>query len=386
MMKKRLLSLALCAALLSAGAVVSAESKNDISVEVDKRIVFFDDQKPVIEDSRTLVPLRGVLEAMGASVEWDGETRRVTVNAYDNRTRLILYIDDTNIRKLTFPSVTEVESEDVTSDVAPKILNDRTMIPLRVISENLEAEVDWNADAQKVTIKSKQYKRAVAGLAEEGKTEDEVIAAKTVKMGIDADKLVVNEGDSVTVKLNIENTGLYENAGLAGVTATLIYDSDMLTYTGHKALSGGEEVATYAGVVNDKFKNNSVKLIYLLDPNLDYALADGTVTEVTFVANKTGKTEISLSNRYTNLGSDTHLMLKVGDKSEIISGADKLNIDTAALELNIDEKSADAKDETQPDESNTDDPNADEGNSEELPPVEDEGTDSNAADGGADDK
>lgn len=45
-----------------------------------------------------------------------------------------------------------------TNDVAPKIVNDRTMLPARFVAENLGAEVSWNEEKELVTIKGKNSK------------------------------------------------------------------------------------------------------------------------------------------------------------------------------------------------------------------------------------
>ena len=44
------------------------------------------------------------------------------------------------------------------NDVAPKIVNDRTMLPARFVAENLGADVSWNEDKELVTITGKNLK------------------------------------------------------------------------------------------------------------------------------------------------------------------------------------------------------------------------------------
>ena len=67
-MKKRVLSLCMAAALLVTAVPVMAE-ESDVTISVDGVNVEFSDQKPVIKENRTLVPVRGVLEAMGVDVQ-----------------------------------------------------------------------------------------------------------------------------------------------------------------------------------------------------------------------------------------------------------------------------------------------------------------------------
>lgn len=98
---------------------------------------------PVIVEGRTLLPVRAIIEAMEGTVAWDGTERKVTV-ACNGRT-VELWIGSLNTR---------VNGESKLTDVAPQIINDRTMLPLRFISENLGLDVEWNAETRSVTVKT----------------------------------------------------------------------------------------------------------------------------------------------------------------------------------------------------------------------------------------
>ncbi len=96
---------------------------------------------PVIVDGRTLVPVRFISEALGAKVDWDGDTRTVTIEL-DGKT-MKLVIDSTDA---------DVAGANVALDVPAQIINDSTMVPIRFISENFGAKVDWDGDTQTVTV------------------------------------------------------------------------------------------------------------------------------------------------------------------------------------------------------------------------------------------
>ncbi|QGU00481.1 N-acetylmuramoyl-L-alanine amidase [Candidatus Syntrophocurvum alkaliphilum] len=96
---------------------------------------------PIIENGRTLVPLRAIFEAMGAVVEWDNDTR--TVTAVKNNTVVVLPIGSTE------PTVNDEKWE---LDVPAKIVQDRTLAPLRFVGEAFGGEVDWDNDTRTVTI------------------------------------------------------------------------------------------------------------------------------------------------------------------------------------------------------------------------------------------
>ena len=103
------------------------------------------DVNPFIEDGRTLVPMRAIFEAIGASVTWDQETRlALAVYQIDGVTHHIgLQIDN----KTAY--VNEVQTE---LDVPARIVNDRTFVPLRFVSETIGKTVTWNQDTYTVDI------------------------------------------------------------------------------------------------------------------------------------------------------------------------------------------------------------------------------------------
>jgi hypothetical protein len=120
--------------ILSAGGAFAAPQV----VLNGQELVF--DVPPVIEQRRTLVPFRAIFEALGANVSWDGSTQTVTAVK-----------GDTEI-KLTIGGPAYKNGQPVTLDVPAKIVNERTLVPLRFVSEVLGASVWWNDAAQTVTI------------------------------------------------------------------------------------------------------------------------------------------------------------------------------------------------------------------------------------------
>lgn len=136
-MNKKLLS-ALCAASMTF-AVASPAMADDITVLLDGNAIEFD-VAPIIENDRTLVPLRAIFEALGAQVEWDGENETV-ISAKGN-----------NICVLQIGGKMFVNGVEKELDVPAKIVEDRTLVPLRAVSEAYECKVDWNGDTRTVTI------------------------------------------------------------------------------------------------------------------------------------------------------------------------------------------------------------------------------------------
>ena len=123
------------------GAISEATSPNSvITVKVNGSSIAFD-QPPVLENGRTLVPLRAIFEALGANVQWDGNTQ--TVMATKNGVIISLQIGSTQMY---------VNENVKTLDVPAKLINSRTLVPVRAISEAFGCTVDWDGNTQTVLI------------------------------------------------------------------------------------------------------------------------------------------------------------------------------------------------------------------------------------------
>ncbi|MDP3385722.1 MAG: stalk domain-containing protein [Eubacteriales bacterium] len=102
---------------------------------------------PLIVNDRTLVPIRFVSEEIGAEVVWDGINRTVKVVKGDKS--VFLRIDSYLVE------YSNGEAYQL-SDVAPMIINDRTYVPLRLISNGLGIGIEWNEALRTVTVDSKK--------------------------------------------------------------------------------------------------------------------------------------------------------------------------------------------------------------------------------------
>ena len=113
------------------------------------------DVAPKIEKDRTMLPARFVAENLGAKVEWDGEKQLVTITGKNLKT-------DENVTILiTIGSATvKVNGKEIKLDSPAFIENDRTYTPIRFISENLGASVEWVEKEQKVIITKPEIKKA----------------------------------------------------------------------------------------------------------------------------------------------------------------------------------------------------------------------------------
>jgi len=93
------------------------------------------DTPPVIKDGRTLIPVRAVSEAFGASVAWDPVLRTVTI--VRGETEIVLGIDSLEAM---------VNGEQEQLDAPAEIMGGRTVVPLRFVLEKMGWECDWDGE------------------------------------------------------------------------------------------------------------------------------------------------------------------------------------------------------------------------------------------------
>ncbi|MDP4092358.1 MAG: stalk domain-containing protein [Bacillota bacterium] len=122
-----------------------ASTDNQVYVNVNGQRIY-PSTPAFIRNGRTLVPLRGIFEKLGASVEWNANDRSVTV-VYKNTT-VYLQIDNNSAT---------VNGAGKWMDVAPEIDNNSTMIPLRFISESIGMWVQWIPETRAATVTDPNY-------------------------------------------------------------------------------------------------------------------------------------------------------------------------------------------------------------------------------------
>lgn len=132
------LKLGISGLLILAAASVMSQS---INVTIDSNPVRFVGTQPMSIQGRVMVPLRGVLEKMGAFVGWDAASR--TVFAQKSSVDVQLPIGSRNAT---------VNGRSVALDVPAQIIGGSTMVPLRFVGETLGADVAWNNATRTVTI------------------------------------------------------------------------------------------------------------------------------------------------------------------------------------------------------------------------------------------
>lgn len=183
MMKfKKITALTLASAMILSGQSVFAEQDNSkISVVVDGSELSFDTQ-PVIENGRVLVPFRKIFEALNCAVSYKSNGTSKEVVAVNGEKFITAEIGSNTM---------SVNGEEIKLDAPARIDNGRTLVPLRAVSESLDADVQWNGEERKVTINKKAgyYKISSVSNDEVVKADDGTILAyiSTVYPVIDGD-------------------------------------------------------------------------------------------------------------------------------------------------------------------------------------------------------
>ncbi|MGO3751175.1 MAG: stalk domain-containing protein [Peptoniphilaceae bacterium] len=197
-MKKKFLSLSLVLMMILTlvPQTISANA-NDVKLWINGDYVTTD-VAPKIENNRTLVPLRVISENLGYKVHWEQETKSIIIYVEENGTisenhkQLGLQIGDKRVSLLNPSDAVERNTLYVYMDIAPKIVNNRTMVPIRFIAEEFGQKVDWDND-NRTAIVGDGYVKPVA----------------PVKTGLDANKLIQVAGGDLSgyrepnVKVNV---------------------------------------------------------------------------------------------------------------------------------------------------------------------------------------
>ncbi|MBE7041425.1 MAG: copper amine oxidase N-terminal domain-containing protein [Ruminococcaceae bacterium] len=158
---KKLISLLITSLLLVTCTGVFAEDEmyvytpKHITVTYNGDPIIFPDAHPIMQNSRTLVPIRAIMERANLNVDYSSETK--TITATQGALSITMTIDN--------PEATITKGENsrtVTMDVAPAIINGRTYVPVRFVSECLDINVNWNALANEVVlIDPAEWKREI---------------------------------------------------------------------------------------------------------------------------------------------------------------------------------------------------------------------------------
>lgn len=224
-MKKTAKSLLALAAACAVGtgaalALQGAAPEENVMVLLNGTELEFD-QPPVLQNGTTLVPMRTIFEALGTDVSWNGGERSVT--AVKNGKSAYVAIDSKNA---------VINGAAVELAEAPIIKNGTTLVPLRVISEAMGVDVDWDGESRTVImtdtdkVNDESWKDITGdidltamtvsgpGLSVEGKTVLVTGGGDFTVTGTNADAMIRVNTDS-RVKLRLKGVDLTNTDGPA---------------------------------------------------------------------------------------------------------------------------------------------------------------------------
>ncbi len=211
-MKKRFIKLLLFVFIITLLQMpVSAES---ITVIFNGEPMRFD-VEPIIVNDRTMVPMRAIFEALGCSVYWDNASEQAI--GIKNGKKVVVAIGSTTAYR---------GGEYIQIDQPPLLVNDRTLVPLRFISESYDCKVDWDEKTQTVTITNDNpvlsYHLDAVSFTDQG---DWTRDGDALKGRIDRDTMLeengtILPGKDATASVNITKPGKYRVWVLARDYAT----------------------------------------------------------------------------------------------------------------------------------------------------------------------
>ncbi len=146
-MKKKIIAAALAAAMLMPTGALAESATTYIEIPLGESYIVIDGMETETEpsytvgDGVTLVPIRVVTEALGASVNW-----------YDEENKIVVTYQDVRIELTIGSYVAWVNDYAVTIDAAPELAGDTAMVPLRFLAESFDATVSYDEETDTVII------------------------------------------------------------------------------------------------------------------------------------------------------------------------------------------------------------------------------------------
>ena len=126
--------------VMSAGIFVTVSAQEEIKIFLNGKEIVTDVPPQLIND-RTMVPVRFIFEALGASVTWDEATS--TAKGYRMGIEISMTIDE---------NVFYRNGKALALDSPAVVVNDRTLVPVRAIAESFNCKVAWEEDTNSVII------------------------------------------------------------------------------------------------------------------------------------------------------------------------------------------------------------------------------------------
>lgn len=169
--KKYFISLTLVLTMLVPSFTVFGA--DPVYVKINGVPIIYEDAQPQIMNQRAMVPFRKTAETLGATIEWNKETETATLRKGD---RVVVHTMRTNI--------VTVNGKASTFDTPSAVIKDRTMMPVRMLSEALGNPVTWDNATRTVNI----------------------VADEPTVVSIVPEKTTVNSGEKINIAVTTSST------------------------------------------------------------------------------------------------------------------------------------------------------------------------------------
>ena len=278
---------------------------------------------PTIENDTTLLPIRGVAEAIGAKVDYDAPTQ--TISLCSEETDVTMQLGSTEI---------EINGATGQMPVAAKVVNDRTLIPLRAATEALGCDVIWDGDSQTISLTRPYQSKRIIVYSEDADTS----GASTVIVGESMTVMQFDtEDDAKRCEERNASKGLKSEPDYIYKAASLSWGTDKINAPSYYNAYGGQQSDLIVAVIdsgldssNSCFNNKVVAGydIYNNDRTPEDVIGHGThvastVADVTAGFNKVKIMPVKV------FGSEDKTSSLIVDKAidyAVSKGADVINL------------------------------------------------------------
>lgn len=228
-----------------------------IKVKLNGNEIHFDEEPLMIND-RVMVPMRKIFEELGATVEWEEDTQ--TVTAIRGITFVKIAIGSNTL------SITGVKNENISLDSPAQLINGRTYVPVRAVSEALNTVVSWNGDEQTVYISTFDGNKNIAAAIVNADSELTINDAALFREVLLKNKLGNVYEENISAVTEPSESGFDV---LIRRLVSLADDDDIsyFFYTGHGGHSNNEVVIApdYSSVSSGTYEYTMSELIERLD-------------------------------------------------------------------------------------------------------------------------
>ncbi len=218
-------------------------------------------------NGRLLVPMRSIFQELGASVNWDSNTRSVT--GTKGNTEVKLSIDSRNAY---------INSKLHELDVPATIVNSSTYVPSRFVSEALGAKVNWHGSLRMAEISLGDM---ILQIYEELPEEPEIITSEYISYSITP--RVIKNGDGKTIDIEAVVTNK-EKLPLEGINVSIFIEShsenrsNQVNYDSEVTDENGKIRASYTTTLQDNNKNFIITMATMIDDKEVMAYSNFIVT------------------------------------------------------------------------------------------------------------